>query len=159
MGVDSKPEALNKLVSQAIKYLSYRNRSTQELKDYLLKKSGGDKELTDTAINKIKKFNLLNDAEFTRLFIEARLRQGKGPLLITLELKRRGVDPLIINAELQKIESVQWLESAQNLIKHKHLQKTNLSNPGTKAKIYRYLSGRGFQSKTIYSVIDVVGNQ
>lgn len=159
MGSNLNPDTVTKLVGQSINYLSYRNRSTQELTNYLFKKTGKNHELTAAVIEKISQFNLLNDSEFTYTLIETRLRQGRGPLMITSELRRRGIDKVLIDNEIEKITPAQWVESASNLLFRKHLDSDNVRTPRVKAKIYRYLSNRGFLSGTIYSVIDGMGGQ
>jgi regulatory protein len=145
------------LVSSALRYLSRRNRSTHEVSSYLFSKAKNDSELAALAMQRVSQFNLLNDAEFARNWTQMRLSQGKGPLLIIFELKSKGISPDLIHQTIGAITDELWFTSAQTALNRKHLNLQPAVSPAAKAKIYRYLKSRGFNSGTVYAVIDAVG--
>ena len=79
----------------AINYLSYRMRTTKEMKDYLKKKEI-DEEHIPIVMDRLKREKLLDDKAFAQMFVQTRLNtSSKGPLLIKKELMEKGVNELI----------------------------------------------------------------
>jgi regulatory protein len=153
MSEATNPDQINHLVGLTLQFLAVRNRSAKEVSAYINKKSGDNQSLADAVNHKISHFNLLNDELFAVNWTEMRHQQGKGPLVITAELKHKGIDQNLINQALATIPPNLWRTSAQNVVSKKiHSQK--ISSQAEKAKIYRYLYSRGFPSSTIYAVID-----
>ena len=75
---------------RALKYLSFRQRSTKEIHDYLVKKQYEDNDIRE-AIEKLIELKFLNDDDFARLFTENRQRKGKSKKSIEFELKQKGI--------------------------------------------------------------------
>lgn len=148
----------DKLTRSAIKYLTYRPRSTQEIRDYLGRKySGEDQELViDQVVNHLEEFNLLNDEEFASQWASFRLNHGKGPIIIRIELKKKGVNESQISSALSEINQQSLENSAAKQLEKYSSKLQGLQINRKKAKAYRYLYSRGFESATINPVIDDV---
>ena len=77
-----------------------------------------------------------SDERFTEAFILMRYNQGKGPVLISSELRKRGIE----NFDLSIVD---WFELVKEVRKKKFGQ--NLpSDYKTQAKQKRFLASRGF---------------
>jgi regulatory protein len=145
---------VNKYLSSTLRFLSIRNRSQKEIQDYLAKKTHHNEPLIDAVMSRLSHFNLLNDHQFARDWVDMRLKQGKGPILIHQELKLKGINSNLIDQTLHAIDTNQWFESAQAVTQKKHLLPRSPTNFGEKAKTYRYLQSRGFPPSIIRAVID-----
>ena len=70
-------ESLRKAKEAALRYLSFRARTRQEVEGRLREK-GFDENTIRSAIERLKELRLIDDAEFAREWI--RSRQRKGPI-------------------------------------------------------------------------------
>jgi regulatory protein len=157
MVFDPTPDQISRLVRQTLNYLSLREHSVKEVTVFVSKKSSGNQLLVDAVMEKITKFNLLNDSSFAQNWLQFRISHHKGPLLISAELKQKGIKPDLINQIITGVTSETWIESAFSLLDRKRLLTPTHLTQADKARIYRLLASRGFTSQTIYSVIDAVG--
>src|SRR3990167_1812215 len=87
-----------------LKYLSYRNRSTKEVYDYLTRKHFEENSI-DFALKKLVDLKFINDEEFAKSWIESRQKyKGKSKLVLKNELRLKGlkddqIEPLLNAAE------------------------------------------------------------
>ncbi|MFC1866252.1 regulatory protein RecX [Chloroflexota bacterium] len=102
-------EALKKASSRqrcynaAIRFLGYRPRSEQEVRQRL--KLNGFKEFIDAVISDLAGQGLVDDAEFARFWAESRRSfSPRSRYLIALELKQKGVPVGIIEPALNIID-------------------------------------------------------
>ena len=97
-------EDFDKFYNLALRFLSYRPRSEKEVRDRLKikyqKSNLKDLELIiDRVIQKLKKYNFVNDLEFAKKWIESRMKfKPRSLRLIKLELKKKGISDDIIQA-------------------------------------------------------------
>src|SRR5215207_9499769 len=85
-----------KAVDYAANLLSYRPRSTQEIRERLLKHSFND-VVADAAIEKLQRLGYLDDRAFARFWIEDRNRfKPLGRRALSFELRNKGIAPAII---------------------------------------------------------------
>src|SRR4030065_223492 len=89
--------------SKALKYLSYKNRSTKEIYDYLLKKNFSEEEITQ-AIEKLIEYKFLDDSSFSEIFIRDRQLKGRSKRMISYELKQKGVNKETAEESLNKAQ-------------------------------------------------------
>lgn len=142
---------------QAVKYLSYRPRTTYEVESYLLKK-GYSEQIISEVISYLKAQLYLDDDKFCQLWIEARVRlKPKGKKVLFFELKNKGIDNSIIERNInQNFTPEIELESAKNLAVKK-LQQFNNNSSNTKEKVMAYLYRRGFNNSIINEIICDLG--
>lgn len=144
---------LGKLTDQALRFLSYRQRSEKEIKVYLTRKIAQKENIKyDQAVQspqvsavlaKLKRYNYVNDTEFAKWWITSRIKSHPmGKYLLKLELKRKGISPQIIESILEKVPSERKL--AINLIEKKIKKWPKLSPVNFKKKVYAHLLARGF---------------
>jgi regulatory protein len=145
-------DSLSKCLDKAYHFLSYRQRSEKEMRDKLLEKY--EEKTVEEAIERLKEYNLINDAEFSRMWVEQR-GMGRGKRALSFELKRKGIDKDIIEEALEKIDPDKEYESALRLVKGKHKYK-NLDRNEAYKKIAPFLSRRGYGYDTIKRVISEI---
>lgn len=141
---------LQKLLDGALKLLSIRPHSRQEITAYLHRKTS-DLQLIDQVISKLDKLNLINDRDFSQWLIESRSRSSpRGKRRLLFELKSKGIDPGTIQDSLV-LDNEDSL--AQTALDKKVLLWKNLSYHDFHTKAGRFLAFRGFSWDTIERVI------
>lgn len=138
----------------AINYISYRPRSSKEVRSLLIKK-GYSFSLADQVVNYLKESDYINDKEFAEKWYLSRLNKGGyGPLLIYKELIAKGIPPEDCNYLRERFyPEEREREEALRLI-----EKRALNNPmdaHQEKRLYRMLLRRGFSSGLI---IDLLGS-
>lgn len=135
----------------AMNYLSMREHSAKELYTKLAKKF----EQTDwivASIEKLKSDGLQSDQRFTEAFVAMRLRQGKGSVVIRLELTEKGISDTLISKYLVNPEQeTDWNALALKAYRKK-FGNIAISDLKDKAKRIRFLTARGFSSANIQYV-------
>lgn len=146
-----------KLYNAALRFLSYRPRSEQEIRNKL-KEKRVEQEIIDKVVQKLKDKKFINDEEFAKAWIESRLRfKPRSLRLIKLELKRKGIDPETINEMMNdKGLTINDLEQAKKLVEKKMARIKGLSRGKIYEKLGRYLASKGFNWDTIKHSIDEV---
>ena len=158
----TKENEAGKLFDASLRFLSYRQRSEKEVKDFLVKKIarcenikfnlGSQSPVISQIITRLKKQSFLNDEEFAEWWVKARTgSQPKGPYVIRMELLRKGVDKEIVEKAISKITNQK--ELGYKVIHKKLKTWKKLTNLELKKKVYEHLARRGFDSKTINEVI------
>lgn len=154
-------EELAKLTDLAANFLSYRQRSEKEIRDYLIKKialkegvkyaEAKENVLIEKVLEKLKKYAYINDEEFAKAWFESRLRaKPKGIRLIKLELKQKGVSDEIIEKVTQR--KINQKDLALKALEKKLKIWQKLDKLTLKKKIYQYLAYKGFDFETIAEV-------
>ncbi len=82
-----------KTFDRAVNLLTFKPRSTEEIRTRLLEKAWTDEDIVDDVIEKLKKYNYLNDEEFAASFASSKLRQKPvGKYRLVRELKKKKLD-------------------------------------------------------------------
>ncbi|MFN2195300.1 MAG: RecX family transcriptional regulator [Anaerolineales bacterium] len=162
IGQELSPEKIESLkteeqreaaLQQAIKYLSYRPRSSEEVRRNL-QKHDYPEALIEATVDRLQQNGLLDDRKFARLWIENRSEfRPRGRRALEYELRKRGVPDAIIQQTLD-----QELTDEEQLalkVAQKYLRKLNhLSQLEFQRKLGAYLARRGFSYETAAPVID-----
>src|SRR5690606_12946791 len=90
---------------------------------------------------------LQDDARFAESLVSARIRQGKGPVRIRLELAERGIDPALAEQALAECGE-DWLALARRVRERRFGAELPADFPG-KARQMRFLQYRGFEPDQI----------
>ena len=125
----------NKCYSAALKILIRREHSQLELSNKLQLKGFDDAEIK-RSINLLIEQKYQSDERFSEAFILMRHNQGKGPVMISSELKKRGIE----NFDLSIFD---WFELVKE-VREKKFGQNLPSDYKTQAKQKRFLKSRGF---------------
>ena len=150
-----------KLTDLTLNYLSFRQRSKEEILNYLAKKitklesikfkEAKEASVVNLIINKLEKIHLIDDKEFARNFIESKTRFAKkGKRLIKLELIQKGIKKDVIDDLLK--DHIDDLKIALAAVQKKTSKWQNLERNAKKRKIFEYLTRRGFDFETCQKV-------
>ena len=142
MARNNSPSKSVKL-KKILKFLSYRARSEKEVRDRLTKYGLISNEI-EIEVERLKKWKLIDDAEFTRIYIESRSRSApRSRRLLELELKRKGVDTSVLNTQYSVLSDLELAQLA--LEKKKNLK--------SREQAIRFLQFRGFSWETIVKAL------
>lgn len=89
---------------QAVRFLSYRPRSTEEVRRYLIKKNVPDSLVADV-LERLRRLDYVDDLAFARFWISNRDRfKPMGLRALRFELRQKGIDDQLIDALLADID-------------------------------------------------------
>ncbi len=138
--------------NKALRFLSYRARSTKEINDYLVKNNFSETEITET-IEKLIDYKFLDDREFSKNFINSRQIRGKSKRMISFELKYKGVNKDI--AEQTLSASQEDIITAGKYIEKRIHQFEKLEPEKKNQRIISRLRSRGYNWDIIKEVLKI----
>jgi len=139
----------------AFHFLSYRSRSSAEVKRKLEEKEFSPLTITKT-LARVKELGYLNDYDFAYTFARSSLENKQwGTLRINDALLKKGVAQDIINETLAKLtKECDLTQVARRALEHKFAHTLNQHAGGeTRQKIINYLRRKGFSWDIISAVI------
>ncbi|MFC0228558.1 recombination regulator RecX [Serratia aquatilis] len=152
----------NALISRAMRLLSQRDHSEEELRRKLAAQpfvanptaESPEKPVDPAIIEQVIAYcyqhNWLDDQRFAVSFIASRSRKGHGAQRIRSELLQKGVEKEIVQAALAEC-GIDWCEQAMRVACHKFGEPLP-QEWKEKAKLQRYLLYRGFYMEEIHSI-------
>ncbi len=135
-------DAIEKAVERAVNLLSYRPRSTGEIREKLAEKETPDTAI-DAAIAKLTRMGYLDDRQFARFWVEDRLRnRPRGRRALQFELRQKGIADALINEVLDELldESQAAYEAAETRVRRMR----GATRQEFKQKVGAFLQRRGF---------------
>jgi len=155
MNPKTEKSEIERAKDTAFHFLSYRSRSSAEVKRKLEEKEFSPLTITKT-LARVKELGYLNDADFAYTFARSSLENKQwGTLRITDALLKKGVAQDIINATLAQLtKECDLTQVARRALEHKFTP-TRDQNPGgkTRQKVISYLRRKGFCWDIISAVI------
>lgn len=140
-----------RLRSQAERYLSYRPRSTTELRRHLLRK-GHEEALVERVIAYLGERSLLDDFAFARYWVEQRVTfKPRSQMALRQELYARGVEAAAIDAALEEMDEAAAAHDAASKLAWKW---QGLPYDEFRAKLGAYLQRRGFNYEIIRTELE-----
>ena len=125
----------SKSYALALKMLMRREHSQLELSKKLQLKGFNDVDIKHS-IDLLIEQKYQSDERFSEAFILMRYNQGKGPVIISSELKKRGIESFDLSI-------IDWFELAKEVRQKKFGQNIPLDYK-TQSKQKRFLQSRGF---------------
>lgn len=151
-------ERIEKYLSLTYRYLTIRNRSEKEIRDYLEKKNA-DPDIIDALVGRLYEQKFLDDESFARGWVRSRaMFRPRGKRMLQIELQQKGIDKETIQKVLaEESEDVpDELTQARNLI-GKRVDKLR-SEPKhiIYQKVGAFLARRGYSWEVCKKAIDSV---
>ncbi|GAE26378.1 regulatory protein RecX [Halalkalibacter wakoensis JCM 9140] len=146
-----------KTYNLAINYLSYRIRSIEEMRQYLVKKEKEPQHIEEV-IKQLINEKLLNDEEFAQAYIRSKqLTLMRGPLKLKQELKQKGLRDDTIEQALAQLEEGTQKEQIINWVeKQKNKKTSKMSMAGFKNKLSTQLMTKGYSRQVIVEAMNEV---
>lgn len=146
----SKQEAVRKLE----KYCTYQDRCHQEVHEKLYN-LGFSKDDRDEIIAYLIENKFLNEERFARSFVRGHFYlKNWGKLKIINALKSKGINSTLIRIAMEEIDDQDYLKTFRKLAEKKFKEIKDTDSFSRKAKIGRYLSGKGYEFQLITEFLD-----
>jgi len=141
--------------AKSLAYLSFRQRSEKEIREYL-KKKNAPPEVAEKIILNLKKHRFINDEEFARMWIESRNRASpRSQGVLKLELQQKGISNETIEMQLTGADLAKSdLELAKAVVQKRLPRLAGLEREEIYKKLGGYLARRGFNWEVSKRSID-----
>lgn len=144
-------DAVNRAVNQAVRFLSYRPRSTSEVRQNLAEKKIPEAVIA-AAVDRLNALGYLDDGAFARFWVEN--RNTFKPLsarALRYELRQKGVADTDIDLALSDLDTFDAAYRAAQSQVRRQRQKTRQE---FRNKLGAFLQRRGFDYETIRQVVE-----
>jgi regulatory protein len=142
-------EEIEAAFQRAVNFISYRPRSQSEIERNLKKHKVSEAIISET-IGRLKRSNLLNDADFARQWVENRSAfRPRGAYSLRVELRQKGLTDDLIE---QSITGLDEEALARAAAQKKARQLRNLEWTEFRYKLSSHLSRRGFGFETVATI-------
>lgn len=154
-----KTSSFEKARDYAFLLLKFRPRSEKELYQRLKKKRFDDGIIRET-LAFLKEKGFVNDTNFSRAWIESRLKKPLGLRKIKQELRQKGITKEIIDRQLQDLKKNYFEEEIVRRVAQARMGRLKDIDPRkVKSRIYAYLLRRGFSPDIVIDVINQLCNR
>jgi regulatory protein len=148
------PEILKTAKNQALRYLSYRDRSRLEITQYLEKKEH-PQPVIQQALDALIELNYVNDQRFALEWGRYKINKQKlGKSRLYAELLNKGIDKELLESTLAILyEDNPETELAIQCTRKKMNSLQGVEEAKKKQRLIQYLKRRGFSADIIYQSI------
>ena len=145
------PEAFKKAKNQALKYLSYRDRSKWEITQYLEKKQHSHLVIQQT-LEYLENFDYVDDQRFALQWGQFNINKKKlGRNRLYLELLNKGIDRETLENILSTLyENNPEIQLAKECASKKWESLKGVQADKKKRRLFQHLKRRGFPTDIIY---------
>ena len=141
-------DTTDRAIVAGMELLSYRPRSTREIRDRLARK-GFTEPAVDAAIERLAGWGYLNDGDFARRWVENRIEhRPRGSRLLAQELRHKGIDRELIGETLEEAD-IDELAAALQAGERKAQSYAKLEPAVAKRRLSGFLLRRGFTGGTV----------
>ncbi len=143
----------SKARNSVFRLLKFRPRSEYEIRAKLKLKKFDEETINDT-VDYFQKVQLIDDRQFARSWVNARLLRPFGLNRIRFELKNKGIDDEIIKEELNAVrESFSEYDAVLKVARQRITKYKNIDPMKAKKRTFDYLVRRGFSTSTILKAL------
>lgn len=147
-------DARESTYQKALHFLSYRPRSSQEVRQNLIKR-GCDHTLVEETISRLQDAGQVNDEDFARAWVEnCNTFRPRSKSALRVELRRKGLDEEIVQAVLE--EQVDEQALAFEAARKQARRYASLEYAEFRQKLGGFLARRGFSYTTLAPVVSEV---
>ncbi|HQV70392.1 MAG TPA: regulatory protein RecX [Thermoflexales bacterium] len=151
-------DTLEKARVRAVDFIGYRPRSVAEVRRRLTR-AGVDEENIAQIVANLRDAGLLDDASFSKEWVESRLRSApKSRRMMAWELRQKGVAQGVIDETLQAAD-VDDAQTAQDMARRRLPRLASADALTKKRKLSEYLARNGFDYAIISEAVAAVLTQ
>lgn len=148
---EADPEQVARTI--LLRRLDSAPRTRHELRDLLLSR-GIPEETVERVLDRFCDVGLINDAEYARMWVDARHRtRGSTRAVLRQELRRKGVDAELIEEALEQIDTEGERDRARELVRVKARGLTRLDSAARTRRLVGMLQRRGYSAGVAFSVV------
>jgi regulatory protein len=136
---------------RALRFLSYRPRSTEEVARYLAGKQVSE-DVAGEVIGRLQQADLLDDRAFARFWVENRESfRPRGSMALRYELRRKGVDDEAIEEAIRDVDED---EGAYRVAQAQARRLAGADRESFRRRLGGYLSRRGYAYATARETVE-----
>ena len=135
---------------RALHLLEKQDRTRRNLMDKL-RESDYPQEAIEAAVAYVESYHYIDDERYARSYVHFH-QEGKSKRRIQQDLMQKGVDRDIIAMVLEEEYETSEADMIRDLLRKKHYDPES-ADASERAKMYRFLLGRGFSSNDISRVL------
>lgn len=140
-------------LDKTINYLSYKNRTIQEVKNYLVAGDLTPKQ-SDEIINRLINMRLVNDEDYAIKYLDEVIRKKKGLKYFKYQLQQKGIAPSIINKVALKYSENLIIEDLSEVAQKEQQKLYTYPISFQKQKLTDKLLRDGFSNDIIEKVLN-----
>ena len=141
-----------KILNKVLSFATLRPRSEKEIQDWF-KRKRIDVLIHQYILDKLKKFELIDDSKFAKWWVEQRLAFKKpSKRILNYELRIKGIKQETIDNVLGEVK-IDEVKIAKELFEKKKYKWDKFDKKTKKQKATQYLAGKGFGWNIIAKVI------
>ncbi len=149
-------DQVQKAKNAAYHYLSFRARSVVEVSDKLREKDFCP-EIVAAVVSDLQRQKLLDDREFARRWVEARLDRAYGSRKLAQDLRRKGVAIEVVEEVLgEYAEMLDSGERAVDLLAKQAWRYRGLEAEKAKRRMLGFLARRGYDAESARAAVETV---
>lgn len=131
-------------------YCAYQERAQQEVRDKLYEWGLHQLDVENIIADLISE-NFLNEERFAKAYVSGKFKiKGWGKTKIIQHLKLKRISTPLIKIALKEIDQDEYIDTLDKIIAKKVLGNPAELSYNEKAKVVRYLQGKGFESDLIF---------
>lgn len=148
VGAFRAQDFVSKATESALRLLGVRPRAEHELRDRL-KRKGYEPATIDLALERVRNWGYLDDADFARRWVDNRLEyRPRSKRMLEMELRQKGVDRETISSTIEETD-IDEVASATELARKAVAKMSSLDPVVARRRITGQLARRGFNYGTI----------
>ena len=141
-------------LERAATYCSRRETSSGQLR-LKLKEWEVPEEFWEPLVIKLVEQKFVDDRRFAELFVREKFRLNRwGRIKIAYMLRQQGIGEELIQQSLETIDEESYERVCRELIAARSPRIKEKNPYSRKGKLYRYVSGRGFEADLIYRILN-----
>jgi regulatory protein len=144
-------DAAEQAYEQALRFLGYRPRSTDEVRRYLAGKQVPE-DLVAQSVDRLAGAGLLDDHAFARFWVENRESfRPRGTLALRYELRRKGVSDEAIEAAIQEVDEA---DGAYQAARAQARRLAHVDRGTFHRRLAGYLGRRGYSYEIVRETVE-----
>lgn len=141
-----------KTLDKLLRFATLRPRSEREIDEYLKRKKVHE-SMWEELFEKLKHFELLDDAKFAKWWVDQRLAFKKiSGKVLKLELFKKGIDKEIVENVLEETP-IDEEKMARELLEKRAYKWAGLPEREARQKKFQYLAGKGFDFEIVEKIL------
>jgi len=135
---------------------AYQERCSQEL-ERKMRTWGLDQEDRDALLADLISNNFLSEERFTEAYVSGKVNIKRwGKIKIRQHLKQKAISDYSIKKALEGIEDEVYFGNLKRLTEHKYATLKGPDDYNKKVKLYRYLSGKGYEMEYVREIVEEI---
>lgn len=149
-----------KTMQRALRLLSYKARTIEEMRQRLLEKEWAEAEVVEQVISRLGELNYLNDEDYANNFASSRLAlKPLGPTRLRIDLQRKRLPAATVDAAVSQAYDERPEEKMlEELIRKRVRLKGQPADRDARNKLIAYLMRRGFSYDLVMRKVRQMGS-